>query len=448
MGSRLSTLLLFVLALATPIPGLTQGGTVGGPETEVEADLAETLDGRTVAEVTWTGANVTKDFVISRELRVRAGEPFSSATLADDVQRLENLGIFAGIQVAAIAAGDEVRVEYYFRETPSYIPYLAFTFTEENGWSVGPAISSVNLTGRNIQTAGRALFGGTNTFLLNGHYPSIAAQHVSLDLALSYLVRDDKIRDFEEQSVEVTPWIGNHLGENGRMAWSASYFRMRSDRDGVTLSPSNVDEFGRLGLRLGYDSRDSWVVPRAGWRNEIEVIQSGGFMGGKADFLTFTTDVRKFLPLWGNTLAIGGLVTLQSGTVGEKLPSYMDFRMGGANSIRGYDVDKLGRELFGKNQFIATAEWRRTIMPVREIPLLNWSFRIGVEGAVFVDVGTAWSEPEELTGDRYRTGGGVGIRLVGLANEMLRLDLGFGDETAIFHFGSWSKFTAQRGRLR
>jgi outer membrane protein assembly factor BamA len=126
----------------------------------------------------------------------------------------------------------------------------------------------------------------------------------------------------------------------------------------------------------------------------------------------------------------------------------MDFRMGGANSIRGYDVDKLGRELFGKNQFIATAEWRRTIMPVREIPLLNWSFRIGVEGAVFVDVGTAWSEPEELTGDRYRTGGGVGIRLVGLANEMLRLDLGFGDETAIFHFGSWSKFTAQRGRLR
>lgn len=417
-------------------------------ETVVSVHTRDDLDGIPVAEVTWTGANVTRRFVIARELHVREGDPFGAETLRDDLTRLENLGVFARIDVTTSRSPEGVHVRWVFREMPSYIPYLAFTYTEENGWSVGPAISSVNLLGRAMSVVGRAVFGGTNTFNLNVRHPWISGDHVSIDLTSYYLLRTDEIRGFEEKSTEVTPWIGRFLGRHGRIAGTVSYFRMKSDRPGITLSPGS-DEWGRIGLRIGYDSRDSWVVTRRGWWTELEWMKHGGFMGGDADFTSVTADVRRFLPLGrGASMTIGGLTTLQTGRTDEDVPVYMDFRMGGANSIRGYDVDKLGKELFGKNQLVLTAECRWPIIPLREWPVLKWAFRGGLDLAVFVDTGTAWSDGADFTGDRFRTGGGFGLRLVGLANEMVRVDFGFGDETFILHFGPWSKFTAQRNRIR
>jgi outer membrane protein assembly factor BamA len=330
---------------------------------------------------------------------------------------------------------------------PSYIPYVAFSYTEENGWSVGPALASVNLFGRGIRTGARFLFGGATTFNLDVWHPWIGDDHTSLDLRSSALVRDDTLREFEERSVEVTPWVGRHWGRRGRIQGMLGWFRMRSDVGGVTLSSRNVDDWGRAGIRAGWDSRDSRILPRDGWWSEVEVVQNGGFLGGDADFVACATDVQRYVPIGAaSSLALGGLLTVQSGSLGGSLPGYMDFRLGGANTVRGYAFDVLGRELSGKNQLLFTAEVRRPLVPMREIPIASWSFRLGVDAALFVDTGAAWSG--ELTGDRFRTGGGFGIRLVGIASEMIRFDFGFGDEIAEFHFAAWSKFTAQRRRLR
>jgi outer membrane protein insertion porin family len=447
MFSKLGALFLLFL----PAVAFAQEGSVPITEpieVEVHGEMRYDLDGISVADVSWSGANVTRDFIIARELHVREGEPFDAATLLADVRRLENLGVFARIDVTTKRGPDGVLVHYDFREMPSYIPYLAFAFTEENGWSVGPALSSVNLFGRSISVAGRVLFGGTNSFNLDAAHPWIGGNHVSLDLKSYYLTRDDTIRDFEEKSAEVTPWVGRFIGRNGRMASTFAYFRMQSDKPWITLTPGGADQWLRLGFRIGYDSRDSWIVPHRGWWTELEIMQNGGFMGGDADYTATTLDIRRFQPLGDATLAVGSLLTMQSGVLGEDVPVYMDFTMGGANTIRGYDFEKLGTELFGKHQLIVTAEYRYPILPAREIPILNWAFRIGIDAAVFVDTGSAWSTAEQFTGDRFRTGGGFGLRFVGLANEMVRLDFGFGDEIFIFHFGSWSKFTAQRNRLR
>lgn len=406
------------------------------------------LEGITVTDVSWSGNNVTKDFVIARELEIQEGRPFHAAAMADDVQRLENLGIFATIQAKPTRVGDGVTVEYTFVEMPSYIPYLAFRFTEENGWSIGPALSSVNLLGRDITVSGRVLFGGTTTFIVDGSYPWMFGDHVSLDLSARYLIRDDELRDFEERSTEFTPWMGTYLGKNGRFKGAFSYFRMQADQDGITLSEDNVDDLFRLGVRLGYDTRDSWVVPHSGWKNELEVMKTGGFLPGDGDFWSFTSDIQRFQPLGKHTFAIGGLLTLQSGTVGQDIPSYLQYTLGGANSIRGYDIDELGRELFGKNQLIATAEYQHTVIPLRELKILRWSFRTGLHLATFIDTGSAWDDPEQFHRDRFRTGYGVGVRIIVPGSEMVRLDFGFSERSILFHFGPWSKFTAQRFRLR
>jgi outer membrane protein assembly factor BamA len=250
--------------------------------------------------------------------------------------------------------------------------------------------------------------------------------------------REDELRAFREKSDELTVQTGRYFGDHGRGEVGFSYFRMRSDVDGITLTPDNDDTLLRVGAILGWDTRDSWRNPRTGWQNELEVWRTGGLLGGDGDFWSATLDLRRYLPTSPRAkLLLAGLVSLQSGTYGKDVPVYLDYRMGGANTIRGYDVDDLGRRIFGKNQMMATAEHSWNVVGLRRFDVWFLSFRLGLDVTVFGDVGVAWSEP------------GAGVRLLVPGSEMTRLDVGWSPEGGFrFHFGPWSKPTGSRQRLR
>lgn len=407
--------------------------------------------GRRVTKVEITGHKVTKDHVITREIRSDVGEPLDLGLLLADCQRLENLAIFADIDVTGEPDGaDGVRLVFRFRELPSWIPFLAGTYTEQDGFSLGPGFAASNLAGRDITLSAKAYFGGTTQYTADLKWPWIAADHLSLDFFGGHIVRDDTLREFRETSDEVRPTIGRYLGEHGRLAGTFTYFQMRSDVDGRTLSPDNQDVLLRLGASLGWDTRDSWTHTRGGWLNEIEVSRTGGFLGGDGDFWTLSADIRRWQRTAARqTLFLGGLVSYQTGTLGEDIPGYLDYRMGGANSIRGYNVEDLGRRLYGKSQLLGTAEYSLTLLPMRPLKVFKWSLRLGLEAAVFADAGIAWSLPEELRLNRARGGLGGGLRLIIPGAEMLRFDMGWSPEGGFhFHFAGGTKAESQRRRIR
>jgi outer membrane protein assembly factor BamA len=417
---------------------------------DLDREELERFEGRPVTRLELVGHEATKDFVVERELRTEVGQPFRLATLEADLVRLENLNIFASVDVISEADTDGLALELELKEMPPVIPFVSFQYTEENGFSVGPALSASNLLGRDIQLAGRAYFGGTQTYWARLSYPWITGNHMSLDFYGAHLVRDDTLRGFEERSDELTPWLGTYLGDHGRLKGTVSLFRMRSDVDGVTLSPDNDDTLVRLGASFGWDSRDSWRSPHRGWQNELEVWRTGGFLGGNGDFWSMNLDIRRFQPGGQRgTVVAASLLSLQSGTSGEDIPRYLQYHHGGANTLRGYDHNELGEELYGKNQLITTLEYRFELLPIRRFDILKWSFSLGVELAAFTDVGIAWDQPEQLASDRFRAGGGVGIRLLVPGAEQTRFEIGFSRGGGIeFHFGGQAKLTAQRLRVR
>ena len=123
--------------------------------------------------------------------------------------------------------------------------------------------------------------------------------------------------------------------------------------------------------------------------------------------------------------------------------------MGGSNSIRGYDINELGRRLAGKNQLINTFEYRFPLLDSREYELLGLPADLGLAGALFIDTGLAWNESKEFGLDRTRTGFGLGLRILAPAVDMTRFDIGFDTEgNWKIHFATFSKPRAQRSRLR
>jgi outer membrane protein insertion porin family len=422
---------------------------VGPPGFEVES--LSSWKGRTVRSIELSGNRHTKEHVIRREIRTEVGEPLDLDLLAHDLVRLENLSIFADVRVEAERrSGDGVALRFVFKESPTFIPFPAYTYTEENGFSVGAGVSGANIDGQAMRLAARAYFGGTTQYWVKFSWPWVwGANHQSIDAFVAQLDRTDVLRGFEEQSNEFTPKVGRYIGDHGRVAASFTFFRMRSDVPGITLSANNEDTLHRVGLSLGLDTRDSWGSPRKGWQNQLEVWKTGGFLGADGDFWTVTFDVRRWIPTARRQkLALAGLLSLQSGTYGEDVPVYMDYRIGGANSVRGHPVE-LGQQLFGKNQMLGTAEYSYTLSPLRRWDIWKLSFRLGFELTAFGDVGVVWSEPGELNMGRTRGGVGVGLRIIVPGSEMTRLDIGWSASGGFqFHFAPWSKPTAQRFRLR
>ncbi|HET7292299.1 MAG TPA: BamA/TamA family outer membrane protein [Vicinamibacteria bacterium] len=434
---------LLACVLAAPqAAGLDASGATG-----LDLKALAPWQGKIVRSLAFRGNNVTRENVIARELRTRVGDPLALETLAADVMRLENLAIFSGVHVEAAPDGqDGVGLAFVVKESPSWLPLVTFKYTEENGFSVGAGVTALNLAGQGMRLKGRAYVGGTTQLWVDFDWPWAYGPHGSFKATGGHRERSDLVRGFEETSDELTLESGVYLGESGRAALALSHLRMRSDTSGITLSPDNDDSLYRVGLSLGLDTRDSWRNPRSGWQNELELWRTGG----DGDFWSMNLDLRRYVPTAvRQKLLLAGLLSVQSGTLGEDLPIYLDYRMGGANTIRGYDVQELGRTVSGKNQLLGTAEYSWNVMPLRRVDVSFLSFRLGVDMTVFTDAGIAWSEPREFAMNRARAGFGAGVRLLVPGSEMLRLDLGFSPEGGLrFHFGAWSKPTAARGRLR
>jgi outer membrane protein assembly factor BamA len=406
--------------------------------------------GKTVVRVDLTGNRFTRDFVIRRQLKTRAGQPFRLDDLHQDLVRLENLDLFSSVKVKAQPLTDGVALTLYLREIPPVVPYLTYDVTDEDGWSYGPAVKAVNLFGRDLYAAGFALFGGKDIFQLDLNDPWIAGDHLSLDLDIARIVRDNQLDGFRETSFEFSPWVDTYVGQRGRAGIGLAYFRVESDVAGHTLDPDSSDDLFSIGARLGYDSRDVWASPHRGWLNQIEVVKTGGNLPGEGDYWTTHADLRRFQPLRpGHTLVLGSLLSLQSGRPGIDIPEYMDFHLGGSNTIRGHNIDNLGRTLKGKNQYIGAVEYRLRVMDYREVVILGLPGDLGLDAAFFADWGLAWDDSDEFERRRGRWGWGIGLRLLMPAVDMVRFDLGFDKFGGPrLHFASFSKLQGSRWRLR
>jgi outer membrane protein assembly factor BamA len=408
-------------------------------------------EGYFVTRVDVVGFRVTKEYVVRREIRIQPGDTFRVVDAQADLTRLENLGIFSSGEITAVATDSTVALQYTVREMPWIVPFPRFRYTEEDGWSFGAGVASVNMMGRATRLSGYFLLGGLDSWSVRYRYPWITGNHFSVDLLASDIGRQDDLNEFRERSFEFTPWFGSYIGDHGRIGATISFFQMKSDRDGITLSADERDQFLRAGGRIGYDTRDNWRNPCRGWLHELLVMRyDAGTFGGPGRWWLFELDARRYQPLaQRHALVVGALGSYQDGQVGTDIPGYLQYRMGGANSIRGYDIDVLGKELVGRNQAIATVEYQYVLVPMHEHFIGKWSFSAGIEAATFVDWGLAWNHTNEFNAERGRTGFGIGLRWLLPAVFEIRTDIAMGEDGKVFfHLGVGDKLTAQRARLR
>lgn len=419
-------------------------GLLAAPLLAQIAPGADELQEKPIEQILVQGLRKVQQSTVILQMKSKVGEPYSASNLAQDRQRLDRMGLFSRIDVAARAGAGGVVIQVDLKETLPYLPYPAISVTGEQGITAGAGLKSTNFLGSGANLATAARFGGATEFEVIASSPW--RPQGSWWWTANYFLKDrlNKYYDDQEFSNEIDLLAGKQVTDKLRIGARFHLLTLKSDLPGITLSPTNRDVTPGAGLMAEYDSRDSWKAPKRGWWNSVDATANG--LGADGNYRTFNFDVRRYQPLWGrHNLVLFSLLTLQTGTVGKDIPVHEIFHIGGTNSLRGWEIN--ARQ--GKDQWLNTFEYRYDLVKVRDFSVKGLNFYAGMQLAAFVDSGSAWSESDEFS-KNFIGGFGFGIRLIVPYINLVRLDLGFGQpgHSVIPSFGVLEKAVYQRRRVR
>jgi outer membrane protein insertion porin family len=438
----------------------------------------------------------TRDFIITREFKLKPGEVFNRATVQQDLQRVFGLGIFEDVKLSLNPGQDPRKV------------VVVANVTEKNTGSVaaGAGVSSAsglfgtisyqqqNLGGNN-QRLGAEFQAGERELLFDFNFtdPWIAGDPYRTSYTFNLFRRrtislifdggDPEVRlpadgdgDRDRPRVRRT---GGSLSFSRPMSkdvfrraeWTASLglqYQAISIRDSdgdlapldelgnnLSFSGSGKDDLFTVQLGAVRDRRNNPLRPtkgsllRFGTEQSVPIGNGSIFMNRLRASYSFyrPTTLLRFSKECQPQRIIGTTevkqptveacpqafaFNIQGGTILGDLPPYEAFALGGSNSVRGYDEG----ELAAARSFLqASAEYRFPIFSI-------------VSGALFVDAATSFGTQGVVRGNpggvRNKPGSGfgygVGVRIQSPLGP-IRIDYGFNDEgDSRLHFGIGERF--------
>lgn len=386
------------------------------------------------------GNEKTKDYVITREMRLKPGEPFNVKDARRSMQRVYNLGFFEDVNMK-LNPGREPNA--IVLET-DVVERRTGTFSVGGGYSESDGMVGIIEVGdTNFRGMGDAVkvhweFGGDADSYDNYRFsytrPWLDAKQTSATFSVYNMTNE--YDEYEPGGHLVETYDRNYKGVElsfGRpqSEYSTNYItlRHRTDRYEEHVSGTNqpeidknfIDEnFGNtrsIGFSHVTDTRDNIYNATEGSRASISA-EFAGLMGGDFDYNKYTFEDRHYFKVGRNhVIATKAMIGYADGD----MPKSALFDVGGQNTLRGYEDDQFQ----GQKMVAGTVEYRFPIVKK-------------IQGAVFTDFGDAW-------GGRYKddfelsVSYGVGIQMDTPIGP-IRLDYGIGEDGGKTHFSFGGSF--------
>jgi len=412
--------------------------------------LADDLGyGQVITEIQISGNEHTKERVVTEAMQSKVGDVYTEKSADLDARRLYQLGVFTMVRFNTLQGDSGMVLTVELSEVNPYIPAPSIKITEENGLEVGAMISSANLFGLAARLSAWVRVGGATNIGARYRDPWLPGKYWILRAITAeyfHVERWNPNFEFDESSNEVNFNISANITNYLRWGPRGTYLGIGSDQPNITLDPDNQDNILGAGAFVQYDTRNLQTYPTNGWWIEYLLMRHRE-MNTKSAYWQSNLDLRRYFQFGSDrhSLALYSLLTTTSGTVGVDYPIYLQYVLGGANTVRGWNLG--ARE--GKNQFLNTIEYWWLVLEPKSYEFWFLKQALGLQVATFVDGGAAWSEGSVFD-QSWIAGGGVGLRVTIPSMVMFRLDFAYGQSGINIQLaiGSDEKATAQRARIR
>jgi outer membrane protein insertion porin family len=371
--------------------------------------------------------------VIRRELGAIEGEYFSGKALQKSTGNLYRLGFFEDVEVQTKKGSrdDLMVLNINVKEQPTGSFSFGGGYSAFEGAIGNFSVSQNNLFGRGQRLSGSLVIGGrTQNVDLRFTEPWLFDRPLSG--TINFYTWE---RDYDE-------YTRDSLGGGLRVGFPLTYLRLDEFTRGSVgynydnAEINNVPEDAAFAIRemegknttssfslgIARNSTDRPFITSKGSVNSFTFENAGGFLGGNVGFEKYMAKTLWYFPLFWKTVFVaqgrGGFINQKSG---EKLPVFQKFRIGGINTVRGFEAfsispkdAKSGDVVGGTEMLIFNLEYR--------FPLL---VEQGIVGLVFFDAGNTFTDaPNTVNVSGLRTGAGGGFRWFSPVGP-LRVEYGF-----------------------
>lgn len=432
------------------------------PNVQVSADgtLHIDISEGIVEDIVIVGNEKTKNYVITRELKLKKGKPFNKFLASRSMERLYNLGYFEDVNMKLLPGKTnehDVIIEIDVIEQKTGIVTVGAGYSDADGTVGIIELGDTNFRGTGDKVNLHWEFGGAGdgkNYTLSYTRPWINDNGDSLGASIfnriyeydDYDANGDKVAEYDKRRKGWNLTWG-HVSDEYR----TNYFNFESskesydDHDGFEtgevmdkyLAKNNItdyhdsdwykaimDNFGTTNsftFTHVFDNRDNYFNASKGRRISFAAQWGGHGLGGDYDFYKFTAEGRFYKALGnGHILAL----RLMGGYIDGDVSYGNLFDLGGSDTLRGYEDDQFK----GKKMYAATLEYR---FPIAK----------KVQGVLFTDAGSTWGIDEGkipwyTDDDSLNWSVGIGIRLQTPIGP-IRLDYGHGDRNKFnFSFGT------------
>ncbi|MFA0760890.1 MAG: hypothetical protein HZLCBSQH_000991 [Candidatus Fervidibacterota bacterium] len=398
----------------------------------------------------------TKEKTVWREINLRPGQLFTRRTIEEDRRRLFLLDIFEEVNVDIKPAEDPqtgnpgVEVIYRLKEKRTGLANAGLGYSSRNEIVGFVAVQDTNFRGTAQQLRLMVEFFDRKGFDFYYYRPWVDNKRTGI--AINLFDRSF----FREPTTAVALTGGGTLDENvlfseerrglrlsarrpkGDYFWQEVKMRLERVRfaqhqliNGQIVQGPTSDQGWISGIAYSrlWDTRDFPFDPSSGTYFEGELELAPKLLGGSRTFAKLTLDWRRYVPK-GKTTVLATRLLL--GTTVGATPVFENFFVGGAETLRGYTIDRF----VGRNMVVFNAELRRR-------------FRKELQGVLFLDIGDAFGGPNSLdlrapvparrSTPRLKVGYGFGVRFITPFGP-LRFDFGFGEEGSRTHFSVGAAF--------
>jgi outer membrane protein insertion porin family len=363
-----------------------------------------------IGKIEISGNTKTRDKVIRREVRLDEGDTFNSKLLKRSYERINNLNFFENVEMIPKPQPEKklVDLDIKVKERPTGFLSVGGGYS-----SVDKLIGMIELTQGNLFGKGKLLkitaqIGGRTTFYeINYRDPWFLDKPIAFSASVYNLTKE--YIEYDKEATGGGFSFGKDFSEyiHGDISYNfekATITNIAEDASVIVKDQKGTNTTSSVTPFLVRDSRDNYLDPSRGSRNSIYLTFAG--VGGTNKFVKGEVDSAWYFPLGKTTFMLRGRFGYGTGILGEELPLYERFYLGGIYTIRGLGWGEAGprdpetgEPIGGTTELIFNSEF---IFPIIS--------DVRLKGVVFFDTGNSYENFENFGELRYTAG--VGVRWI------------------------------------